>query len=90
MRWKRVCAVDAGLPVVSVTASYDIWIFWVTGVLLPGNLDAGTGGMVLGVVPGVGPVGSGSGQGSSHFLLRVVTFNSPSSISRSTVRKQAA
>ena len=34
---------------------------------LPGDLDAGTGGMVLGVVPGVGPVGSGSGQGSSPF-----------------------
>ena len=58
-------------------------------VPLPSYSDAGTGCMVLGVVPGVGPMGLGSGGGSPHFLLLVVTFNSPPFISRFTVCKQA-
>ena len=31
MRWKRVSAVGAGLPVASVMTSYDIWVLRVTG-----------------------------------------------------------
>ena len=57
---------------------------------MPGDSDTGTGCGVLGVVLGVGPEGLGFGGGFLGCCLLVVTFNSPSFISRLTDRKQAA